>query len=111
MSFARWDLTGLPWMATALVSLPQSPSQGIFIETRGTRRLSAQHLLDLRISKMLRFPGGGQIELLADILNALDSTAEEGVADDNLFSQNFGRPTVFVDPRRGMFGARVNLPW
>jgi len=104
-------LTGLPWMATALVSLPQSSSQRVLIETRGSRRLASQNLLDLRVSKTLRFPGGGQVELLADVLNALDSTAEEGVADDNLFSQNFGRPTVFVDPRRVMFGVRLNLPW
>lgn len=28
---------------------------------------------------------------------------------DNLFSQNFAQPTVFVDPRRVMLSARVNL--
>src|SRR5687767_11120427 len=28
---------------------------------------------------------------------------------DNIFSQNFGRPSVFVDPRRAMFGVRLNL--
>lgn len=33
-----------------------------------------------------------------DVLNALNDTAEEGLARDNLFSPNFGQPTVFVDP-------------
>jgi hypothetical protein len=28
---------------------------------------------------------------------------------DDLFSANFGRPTVFVDPRRAMVSVRVNL--
>jgi hypothetical protein len=27
----------------------------------------------------------------------------------DLFSPNFGRPTVFVDPRRVMFSVRTNL--
>jgi len=31
------------------------------------------------------------------------------LATDNLFSPTFGQPTVFVDPRRVMLGARVNL--
>ena len=44
-----------------------------------------------------------------DVLNALNDTAEEALATDNLFSPNFGQPTVFVDPRRAMLGVRLNL--
>ncbi len=50
-----------------------------------------------------------RVELLLDVLNALNDTAEESVATDNLFSPNFGRPTLFVDPRRPMLGVRMNL--
>jgi hypothetical protein len=32
------------------------------------------------------------------------------MVDDNLFSQNFGRPSLFVDPRRAMLGVRLVLP-
>jgi hypothetical protein len=46
---------------------------------------------------------------MIDVLNALNETAEEGLATDNLFSPNFGQPTVFVDPRRAMLSARLNL--
>jgi hypothetical protein len=46
---------------------------------------------------------------MLDILNALNDTAEEGIATDNLFSENFAQPVAFVDPRRAMFGARVNF--
>jgi hypothetical protein len=53
--------------------------------------------------------GRARIELLLDVLNVLDSTAEERLADDNLFSQNFGRPSVFVDPRRAILGARLTF--
>ena len=44
-----------------------------------------------------------------DVLNALNDTAEEGLASDNLFSPNFGQPTSFMDPRRAMVGVRLNL--
>jgi len=43
------------------------------------------------------------------VLNALNDTAEEGLATDNLFSPGFAQPTVFLDPRRAMLGARLNL--
>jgi hypothetical protein len=51
----------------------------------------------------------GRIDLMLDVLNALNDTAEEAVATDNLFSPNIGQPTVFVDPRRVMLSALLNL--
>jgi hypothetical protein len=44
-----------------------------------------------------------------DVLNVLNNTAEEALATDNLASPNFGKPTIFVDPRRAMLSARLNL--
>jgi hypothetical protein len=44
-----------------------------------------------------------------DVLNALNDTAEEGLATENLFSPNFGLGTSFVDPCRAMFAVRLNL--
>jgi hypothetical protein len=44
-----------------------------------------------------------------DVLNVFNDTAEEALAADNLYSPNFGRPTVFIDPRRAMLGVRLNL--
>jgi hypothetical protein len=85
--------------------------QRILLETRGSRRLSSQNLLDVRVSKTLRFAGRGQVELLLDVLNALNDTAEKGLTDDHLFSQNFARPNVFIDPRRAMLGVTLGLPW
>jgi hypothetical protein len=51
----------------------------------------------------------GRIELLVDVLNALNDTAEEEIATDNVFSPNLGQATRFVDPRRAMIGLRLNL--
>ena len=100
--------SGKPWAATTLVSLPQG-DQRILLEPRGTRRLSSQSLLDVRLSRGIAVGGMGHVELLVDVLNVLNDTAEEGLATDNLFSANFGQPTAFVDPRRAMIGVRLNV--
>jgi hypothetical protein len=104
--------SGKPWAATALVSLPQTgnqPTERILLEPPGSRRLSSQSLLDLRVSRTVRFAGAGRIDLSVDVLNALNDTAEEGLASENRFSTNFGQPTSFMDPRRALVGIRLNL--
>jgi hypothetical protein len=100
--------TGKPWAATTQIALAQG-DQRVQLEPRGSRRLSAQSLLDLRVSRRISFGGAGHIELMLDVLNVLNDTAEEGLATDNLFSPNFGQPTIFVDPRRAMLSVRLNL--
>ena len=100
--------SGKPWAATAQIALPQG-DQRILLEPRGSRRLSSQTLVDVRISKTMSVGPSKRIELLVDVLNVLNDAAEEGLATDNLFSQNFGQPSAFVDPRRVMFGVRLNL--
>src|SRR4051812_39643301 len=100
--------SGKPWAATALIALPQG-DQRILLEPRGSRRLSSQSILDVRVSKTIHFGSLKRVELMADVLNALNDTAEEALATDSLFSPNFGQPTVFMDPRRVMLSVRLNL--
>jgi hypothetical protein len=100
--------TGKPWAASAQVSLPQG-DQRILLEPRGTRRLSSQTLVDVRVSRAVAVGALGRVELLLDVLNAFNRVTEEGLATDTLYSPNFGMATVFVDPRRVMLGARLNL--
>jgi hypothetical protein len=107
--------SGKPWVATALLDLPQNSQQRVLIEQRGARRLSSQSLLDVRLSKAFSFRSMGTFELLLDVLNTLNDTAEEGLATDVQltetlpFNPDFGQPTVFMDPRRVMVGVRWNL--
>jgi hypothetical protein len=100
--------SGKPWAATTQITLPQG-SQRILLEPRGSRRLSSQSLLDVRASKVITNARGIRVEVLLDILNVLNDTAEEGLTTDNLFSSNFGQPALFVDPRRAMVSVRLNL--
>ena len=101
--------SGKPWAASAQVALPQNPQQRLLLEPRGSRRLSSQTLLDVRLSRPISFNRFGRIELMVDVLNILNNKAEEGLATENLFAGNFGQPTVFIDPRRVMLSARMNL--
>ena len=101
--------SGKPWAETALVSLPQNRNQRVLLQPRGSHRLSSQSLLDVRLSKTLRIGGIGRIDVLVDVLNALNDAAEESLATDNVFSPNFMQPTVFLDPRRAVLGVRLNL--
>ena len=100
--------SGKPLAATTFIPLPQG-LQRILLEPRGSRRLSPQSLLDLRVSRKILSGESARIELLVDVLNVLNSTAEEELATDNLCSPNFGRPTIFTDPRRAMVGVRLIL--
>lgn len=99
---------GKPWAATAQLALPQG-GQRVLLEERGARRLSSQSLLDLRVSKTLRFGDLGRVELLIDVLNLLNETAEEALVSDVLTASTFGRARSFVDPRRAMIGIRLHL--
>jgi hypothetical protein len=100
--------SGKPYAASAQLTLSQG-SQRVLLEPPGSRRLASQSLLNLRLSKTIAIGGLARIELLVDVLNALDDTAEEGLATDNLFSPNFAQGTVFMDPRRAMVGVKLNL--
>ena len=44
--------SGKPWAATAQIALPQG-DQRILLEPRGSRRLSSQSLLDVRVSRTI----------------------------------------------------------
>jgi len=101
--------SGKPWAATTEITNLGQGSQRILLEPRGSRRLSSQSLLDLRVSRSIPFGRGRRAEILFDVLNTLNDTAEESIATDNLFSPNFGRPSIFIDPRRAMIGMRLNL--
>ena len=99
-------LSGKPWAANAFVRLPQGP-RPILVEPPGSRRLPAQTLLDVRVSKSFSFQGGRKLELLVDILNALNKTTPERVISTNLFSPNFGKERSPIYPRRAMVGVKV----
>ena len=106
------QFSGKPWTAAAQIALPQG-AQRVLLEPRGSRRLSSQTLLDVRLSTAITLGKLGRIDLLLDVLNLLNDTAEESLATETLmtetvFSPTFGQPVSFMDPRRAMVGVRLN---
>jgi len=101
--------SGRPWAATTTLTISRQGSRTIMVEPRGSRRLSSQSVLDLRIAKTLSLPRGGTVDLLVDALNLLNDTAEEGIQTTDVISPDLGRGTQFMDPRRAMIGIRVNF--
>jgi hypothetical protein len=61
-----------------------------------------------RAGTLLHF-GAGTADLIIDVLNVLNDTAEEALVSDNRFAATFGAPRLFIDPRRAMLGVRLNL--
>lgn len=99
-------LSGKPWTAIANVGLPQGV-RPVNLEPRGSRRISSQTLFDLRVSKVFRFGSASRVELLVDILNLLNDTAEEEIITADFFSPNFGKGSTFIAPRRAMIGIKL----
>jgi hypothetical protein len=100
--------SGKPWAMTALVN-PNETARPVLIEPRGTRRLTSQTLLDVRVSRAVRFSDVGRLELCLDVLNILNDTAEESIRSDVYDATTLGQPNIFIDPRRAMLSVRLNL--
>jgi hypothetical protein len=62
-----------PGAATAPLALPQG-DQRIYLEPHGSRRLSSQTLVDVRLSTPIAVDGATRVELLLDVLNVLNET-------------------------------------
>jgi len=101
-------LSGKPWARTALIN-PNERARPVLIEPRGTRRLSSQTLLDVRLSRAFRFSDAGRVELSLDVLNVLNDTAEESIRSASYNATNLGQPDIFIDPRRAMLSVRLDL--
>jgi hypothetical protein len=111
--------SGKPWARAARLTLTPQIDSRILLETRGSRRLPSQTLLDLRLSKSLRPGTAAKVELLLDVLNALNDASEEGLvtdlqwlsttAGDVVRNPDFAKPNAYIDPRRAMLSVRVTL--
>lgn len=100
--------SGKPWAQTA--DIVPSAAQGtvrVLLEPRGSRRLSSQTVVDLRLSKALTFRSASRVELRVDVLNLLNDTAEESIGSDRFDTTPVGN--VFLDPRRVMLSVKLNL--
>jgi outer membrane receptor protein involved in Fe transport len=75
----------------------------------GSRRVPSWKLLDVRLQKEFNLGERVRFGLFADALNLLNDDATESVGAREGNSENFAQPTLFLDPRRLMVGAKFSF--
>jgi hypothetical protein len=65
--------------------------------------------MDVRLEKEFHLGGEAYFGLFADGLNLLNDDAHESVAARDGTNAGFGQPTLFLDPRRVMVGAKFRF--
>ncbi len=75
----------------------------------GSRRAGTWNVLDLRLQKEFVLGQPFRLALFADVLNATNDDANDGVGSRLGTSESFGVPTDFILPRRVMLGAKLSF--
>jgi len=103
--------TGLPLSRTYTVTRSIVPtltqvSQSVNLVPRGEYRLQNNNLVDLRVSKILRF-AGVRLEGIADIYNLLNSNATTG--EVQTVGPALGRPSAILEGRILRLGVQMTF--
>jgi hypothetical protein len=111
LSAALRSATGLPSQRIFRVGRAQVPdltqvTQNVNVAPRGEYRLDRFDILDLRVSKIFR-AGNGQFEIIADLYNALNSSAVTG--EVTTLGSSLGRPSEVVSPRILRLGGQIRF--
>jgi len=67
------------------------------------------HLVNIRLSKDLSFPGGRKIALSGDVFNLFNVGAATGFLSADARASNFGVRTNYVPARVGQLGLRFTF--
>ena len=109
------NVSNLAWAPFASVTLPQG-RRNINIDVPGTVRADRINTLYLRLNKVLAFPGKRRLELMANVVNALQSKTAAGIGTANTtfitlnyFSSTYAIPNSWVQPRQLYLGARLTF--
>ena len=106
------NISGRAYAPVASVVLPQGRRDIKIVAAgeEGAFRAPRTNVVNLRIDKVLSFGGQRKLELIANIINALQSTAPStGFATFNFFSPTYAVPTSWVQPRQMYLGTRINF--
>lgn len=98
--------SGQPFGRTISAALNYSPNVRILAEPIGTRRMDNITLLDVRVEKGFRLPGGRRIAGFVDVFNVFNANPEQNVIWSS--GPSFLRPVTIVPPRIARIGAKVD---
>jgi hypothetical protein len=103
--------TGRPWARQVRVSglgFPASPT--IYMEPLdGSLRVPDLNIIDARVQKSWDFAHGLRGDVYLDLLNLTNADATENVGSRLGTASNYGLPTAYILPRRGMIGLRFRF--
>ena len=100
--------TGRPWGRRERVTGLGVPVTIRVEPVDGSRRVSDWNFLDVRLQKDFGI-GGAHLGGFVDILNATNSDAYQALESDMGSSTAFGKPSLFVNPRTVMLGAKLRF--
>jgi len=100
--------TGRPWGRRERVTGLGVPVTIRVEAVDGSRRVSDWNFLDVRLQKDFGI-GGAHLGGFVDILNATNSDAYQALESDMGSSTAFGKPSLFVNPRTVMLGAKLRF--
>ncbi len=75
----------------------------------GSRRVDNWHILDVRLQKRFQIGDRTRVAAFFDLLNALNSGANEDVLSQRGTTGSFGVRSNFLPPRRIMLGVKLNF--
>jgi hypothetical protein len=119
----------LPWDMTASVNFQSQSGKPIYSEIRvptsvtripgasrviafvsdGEDRTKLWQTIDARVEKSFRVGGPAELAVFGDVLNLLNSDANESVLERRLGFDDYLAPSRFVLPRRLMLGAKFRF--
>jgi len=98
--------TGYNW--TRYITAAVSGRPDVFLEARGSNRMSALLDLSLRLEKTFDFGERYRLGLIVDIYNVLNRATELDL-DERVDSENFGKAVYVNDPRSFRVSLRFNF--
>jgi len=106
--------TGRPWArlldqnsVSEAVNIPAT--QVLAEPINGDRRVPTWNVLDLRLQKEFTLKNQVRLAVFAQALNLLNDDANESVLSRIGTSDTFAQPSLFLDPRRLMIGAKFEF--
>ncbi|MGQ0733634.1 MAG: carboxypeptidase regulatory-like domain-containing protein [Acidobacteriota bacterium] len=103
-------LSGAPWGRVAQITGLQQGTALVRIEPRGTRRVDAGNVLDVRVEKTLPLGVAGRtLGIYADVFNLTNRGVPPALVVVEGSGATFGRPTGWASPRTAQLAVRVKF--
>ena len=99
-------VSGVPYAPQVLVRLPQG-NRSINVDDPGAYRTGTENWLQFRVTKILFRQGTRRVEVTGEVRNALQNLDSRSLVTRNVASPDFGKYSVWPDPRQMLFLAKV----